>query len=76
MCSYCQCRLHYVLEHMKNPGNEVVDMVQCNICDNLYHFSCVNISLDQAKRVKRTKEMWICDHKGCNDAFGGLFNSD
>ena len=61
---------------MKNPGNKVVDMVQCYICDNLYHFSCVNISLDQAKRIKRTKEMWICDYKGCNDAFGDLFDSD
>ena len=73
---YCQCRLPYVLEHMKNPGNEVAVMVQCYICDNLYHFSCVNLSLDQAKRIKRTKEMWMCDYKGCNNAFGDLFDSD
>ena len=53
---YCQCRLPYVLEHMKNPGNEVVDMVQCFICDNLYHSSCVNLSLDQAKRIKEQKK--------------------
>ena len=61
---------------MKNPGNKVVNMVQCYICDNLYHFSCVNISLDQAKGIKRAKEMWICDYKGCNNAFGDLFDSD
>ena len=24
---YCQCRLPYVLEHMKSPGNEVAAMV-------------------------------------------------
>ena len=36
----------------------------------------INVSLDQAKRIKRTKEMWICDYTGYNDAFGDLFDSD
>ena len=54
---YCHCRLPNVLEHVKNPtGNEVVHMVQRYICDNLYHYSCVNLTLDQAKRIKRSKE--------------------
>ena len=74
---HCQCRLPYVLEHVKNPiANEVVNMVQCYICDNLYHYSCVNITLNQVKRITRSKEMWMCDYKGCHDAFGDLFDSD
>ena len=54
---YYQCRLPYVLEHMKNPGNEVVVMVQCYICDNLYHFSCKFGSSKEDKKNKRNVDV-------------------
>ena len=74
---YCKCRLPYVLEHVKHPtGEEVTCMVKCYICDNFYHHSCMNLTVEDAKKIKSTKEMWYCDYKGCNAAFGQFFDSD
>ena len=48
---YRQCRLPNVLEHkLKKPiAEEVPCMVQCYICDNFYHNTCVNVTKRQAK---------------------------
>ena len=60
---YCKCRLPYVLEHVKRPtGEEVTCMVKCYICDNFYHCSCVNLTVEQAKKMNSTKEFWWCDY--------------
>ena len=74
---YCKCSLPYVSEHVKHPtGEEVMYMVKCYICDNFYHHSCVNLTVEDAKKMNSTKEMWCCDYRGCNEAFGDLFDSD
>ena len=74
---YCKCRLPYVLEHVKRPaGSEATCMVKCYICDNFYHPSCVNITMQDAKKLNSSKELWFCDYRGCNEAFGDLFDSD
>ena len=74
---YCKCRLPYVLEHVKRPtGEEVTSMVKCYVCDNFYHCSCVNLTVEQAKKMNSIREFWCCGFKGCNEAFGDLFDFD
>ena len=36
----------------------------------------MNLTVEDAKKIKSTKEKWCCDYKGCNAAFGDLFDSD
>ena len=69
---YCQCRLPNALEH---AGQEEPLMVQCHFCDNLYHHTCVNLSLEEAKKIN-SGEVWFCDYTGCNDGLGNIFDSD
>ncbi|XP_065908034.1 uncharacterized protein [Dysidea avara] len=75
---YCQCRLPNVSEHMSRKpfAEEVPCMVKCYICDNLYHHTCVNITIKQAKKINSEKEMWFCNYKECEEYFGYLFDSD
>ena len=74
---YCNCRLPHALEHLKCPlTGEATTMIKCYICDDLYHHSCVGITLERAKKMNAVKEMWFCDYKGCEEAFGDLFDSD
>ena len=74
---YCCCRLPRAIEHVKHPpAEEATTMIKCYICDNLYHYSCVGITLKEAKRMNTIREMWFCDYKGCEDAFGDVFDSD
>ena len=74
---YCNCRLPHALEHLKcPPTGEATTMIKCYICDDLYHHSCVGITLERAKKMNAVKEMWFCDYKGCEEAFGDLFDSD
>ena len=67
-----------VSEHMsrKSFKEEVPWMVKCYICDNLYHHTCVNVTVKQAKKINSEKEMWFCSHKECEKYFGDLFDSD
>ena len=51
-------------------------MVKHYICANFYHHSCMNITEEDVKKIKSTKEMWSCDYKGCNAAVGNLFDLD
>ena len=51
-------------------------MVKCYICDNFYYHSFVNLTVEDTNKIKSTEEMWCCDYKGCNAAFGDLFDSD
>ena len=72
---YCNCRLPYVLEHLKcPPAGETTLMIKCYICDNLYHHSCAGISLERAKKMNAINELWFCDYKGCEEAFGDVFD--
>ena len=49
---YCQCCLPLASEHLKHPGkDEPTCMVQCYICENLYHYSCVNMTLQAAEKL-------------------------
>ena len=74
---YCSCRLPHALEHLKCPStSEATTMIKCYICNNLYHHNCVGITLERAKKMKAIKEMWFCNYKGCEEAFGDLFESD
>lgn len=74
---YCKCRLPLASEHLKHPGkDEPTYMVRCYICENLYHYSCVNMTLQAAKKLNASKELWFCEDKGCEEAFGDLFDSD
>ena len=36
----------------------------------------MNLTVEDAKEIKSTTEKWCCDYKGCNAAFGDLFDSD
>ena len=59
---HCKCRLPSVLEHVKHPtGEEVTCMVKCYIGDNFYHHSCVNLTVEDVKKIKSAKEKWCCD---------------
>lgn len=74
---YCSCRLPHALEHLKCPStSEATTMIKCYICDNLYHHNCVGITLERAKKMNAIKEMWFWNYKGCEEAFGDLFESD
>jgi len=72
---YCSCRLPREVDHVKGPHSDEA-MIQCYICDNLYHHNCVNITLKRAKEINTVKEMWFCDYMGCEEAFGDAFHSD
>ena len=58
------------------PKGETTKMIRCHICDNWYHHNCVGLTVDEVKKFKRRNEFWMCDYKGCNDAFGDIFDSD
>jgi len=75
---YCSCRLPRAIDHVKNPPpEEAVIMIQCHICDNLYHHSCVGITKEKARRMNANpRNMWFCDYRGCEEAFGDVFESD
>ena len=65
------------LEHVKHlTGEEVTCMVKCYICDNFYHHSCMNLTVEDVKKIKSTKEKWCYDYKGCNAALRNLFDLD
>ena len=57
-------------EHISRKllADEPLYMVKCYICENLYHRSCVNVTIN-------SKEMCFCKHKGCKKSFGYLFDS-
>ena len=60
---YCSCRLPYVLEHITRRNlskDETTEMMKCSICDNWYHYNCVNLTLNELKRMKTSKEFWMC----------------
>ena len=77
MKNLIKCRLPQVLECVKHlTGEEVTCMVKHYICANFYHHSCMNITVEDVKKIKSTKEMWSCDYKGCNAAVGNLFDLD
>ena len=68
---------NYAIEHLKHPPTKATTMIKCYICDDLYHHSCVGIiTMEEAKRKNAIGEMWFCDYKGCEDAFGEVFDSD
>ena len=76
---YCCCRMPYGPEHSKSnsvPVGEVTEMIQCNICLAWYHHNCVNLTIEEVKKFKRTSEFWMCDYNGCNDAFADIFDTD
>ena len=51
-------------------------MIECNICACWYHCNCVGMTEDEAKKLKEMNEFWMCDYKGCNDAFADIFDSN
>jgi len=51
-------------------------MVKYYICDILSSFLYVNFTVEDAEKINSTKEMWCCDYRGCNEAFGDLLDSD
>jgi len=76
---HCSCRLPYILEYLKPQEvskGEMTDMIQCNICACWYHHNWVGMTEDEVKKLRKTNEFWMCDYKGCNDAFADIFNSD
>ena len=76
---HCSCRLPYILEYMKPqdiPKDEPNEMIQCNICAFWYHHNCVGMTIDEVKKFRKMKEFWMCDYKGCNDAFADNFDLD
>ena len=76
---YCCCRMPYALEHLKSdsvPYGEVTEMIQCNICLSWYHHNCVDLTIEDVKKYKRTSEFWMCDYNGCNEAFADIFDTD
>ena len=76
---YCSCRLPCAIEHLKHsPTEETTTMSKCYICDDLYHHSRVGITMEEAVPYRTCifGEMWFCDYKGCEDAFGEVFDSD
>ena len=69
----------YALEHLKSnsiPDDEVTEMIQCNICLSWYYYNCVNLTIEEIKKYKRTSDFWICDYNGCIDAFTDVFDKD
>jgi len=42
----------------------------------LSSFLYVNFTVEDAEKINSTKEMWCCDYRGCNEAFGDLLDSD
>ena len=46
---YCHCRLPNASEHISRKllAEEPLYMVKCYICENLYHRSCVNVTVKQ-----------------------------
>ena len=76
---HCSCRLPCILEYMKPqdvPKGKMTRMIECNICACWYHCNCVGMTEDEAKKLKEMNEFWMCDYKGCNDAFADIFDSD
>ena len=41
----------------------------CRLPHALEHLKC-------PKKMNAIKEMWFCNYKGCEEAFGGMFDSD
>ena len=35
-------------------------------------YSCIRITLEEAKRMNAVGEMWFCNYKECEDAFGNV----
>ena len=57
---YCCCRLPRAIEHVKHPpAEEATTMIKCYICDNLYHYSCVGITLKEAKRMNTIRPLQL-----------------
>ena len=54
---YCSCRLLCAIEHLKHPPTEEATTMMCYICDDLYHRSCVGITMEEAKRKNAIEEM-------------------
>ena len=69
---YCQCRLPNAMEHAVK-GEPL--MVKCHFCDNLYHHTCVDMTIEEAKKIN-SGEVWFCDYTGCNHGLGDIFDSD
>ena len=75
---YCSCRLPFAVEHIKSqevqPGEDT-NMIQCEICLGWYHRTCVNLTYEEFKTLSRPQALWMCDFKGCAEAFD-VFDSD
>ena len=66
---YCHCRLPYVLEHkMKREvqADEDKHMIQCDLCNNWYHITCVSLTTDEFREFSKPEYMWTCEFKGCS----------
>ena len=69
----------YALKHLKSdsiPIGEETEMISCNICLSLCHHNCVNKTIEEIKKYKRTSEFWMCDYNSCNEAFADNFDTD
>lgn len=67
----------YALEHVKKqhiPSDEDTTMIQCMICNRWYHSTCAGISGERMKLLSNPKAVWMCEDRGCAEAYGDLFS--
>ena len=76
---YCHCRLPYVLEHKTKrevQADEDKHMIQCDLCNNWYHITCVSLTTDEFREFSKPEYMWTCEFKGCSKYIDDILNSD
>ena len=77
---YCLCRMPFVLEHLtakkQVPKDEDTEMIQCDLCNNWYHHSCVKLSNEELMKLSKPNVAWWCTYKGCSDYVDELLKSD
>ena len=76
---YCSCRMPFVVEHLTKkqiPKGEDTEMIQCDFCNNWYHYSCVKLSNEELQELSKPNVTWMCTFKGCSDYVDNLLESD
>ena len=66
--------LHSIPENV--PDGEDTDMIECEICLGWYHRTCLNLSSEEFETLSKPQCLWMCDFKGCAEAFDVFSDSD
>ena len=69
----------FALEHCKQdnvPDGEDSDMIQCEICLGWYRRTCINLTHEEFEQLSKSQGLWMCEFRGCAEAFDVFSDSD